>query len=287
MSELLDKDALRFTEYAAELMVYFERHKLIEISKKILVEIALERPELVQEWIGANIKRIASEIYRDCLLGGKDGVVSLLNLSAGYLYRVVIFGRKGSGRKTQAINLAKRFNLVYIDAENLIHKCLRGDDQNPNDPLARELQRSFYYNNCEAKGKALADIISRRVIHQDALRRGWVLVNFPNTAKDFKEIMEHWKVPSNKLVYMKCSEKICLKRLLNSPNSGAPYHTCSYYTHEMSFYNAHEKKIENYLRRRHETIYINSEGCSDEVKLSLLSLIAKTPYLLGERKDVV
>lgn len=33
MSELLDKDTLRFTEYAAELMVYFERHKLIEISK--------------------------------------------------------------------------------------------------------------------------------------------------------------------------------------------------------------------------------------------------------------
>lgn len=41
--------------------------------KKILVELALERPELVQEWIGANIKRIASEIYRDCLFGGKDG----------------------------------------------------------------------------------------------------------------------------------------------------------------------------------------------------------------------
>uniref|UniRef100_A0A1A9WT19 Adenylate kinase n=1 Tax=Glossina brevipalpis TaxID=37001 RepID=A0A1A9WT19_9MUSC len=287
MSELLGKDTLRFTEYAAELMVYFERHKLIEISKKILVELALERPELVQEWIGANIKRIASEIYRDCLLDGKNGVVSMLNLSANYLYRIVIFGRKGSGRKTQAVNLMKRFNLVYIDAEHVIYQSLRGDDENPNDPLARELQRSFYYNNCDAKGKALADVISRRILHTDALRRGWVLVNFPNNVKDFKEIMEQWKIPPNKLVYMKCSEKVSLKRLLNSPDTGAPHHNFSYYNHEMRFYNLHEKRIENYIRRRHETVYVNSEPCSEEVKFALLSSIAKMPYLLGERKDIV
>lgn len=127
----LSNTEYKLTEYAAETMVYFEKHKLIEIVKvrqhsiwnnilnqislikqKILVECSLERPENPQEWIGKNLKRIAQEIYEDCLNGGENNCIKPLKMSSKYLYRIVIFGRPGSGKKTQANYLQKQFNLV-------------------------------------------------------------------------------------------------------------------------------------------------------------------------------
>uniref|UniRef100_A0A1I8PWI0 Uncharacterized protein n=1 Tax=Stomoxys calcitrans TaxID=35570 RepID=A0A1I8PWI0_STOCA len=156
-------------EYAAELMVYFEKHKLIEISKRILVECALERPDNVPLWMGKNIKRIAASIYQDCLNQGKDGVIASLHLSANFLYRVVFFGRRGSGRKTQAIYLARRFNLVY--------------------------------------------------------------------SKD------------------------------------------------MWFYKQNEIAIDEYLSKRHETIYVNGSGNSQAVKNEMFAKLEKTPYIMGCKQD--
>lgn len=90
------------------------------------MECAIERPDDVQLWIGQNIKRIANEIYHDCLNQGKDGIVRSLHLSTHYLYRIVMFGRRGSGRKTQALYLVSRFNLVFSNCVFLNLKiCIR------------------------------------------------------------------------------------------------------------------------------------------------------------------
>ncbi|XP_059223498.1 adenylate kinase 8 [Stomoxys calcitrans] len=272
-------------EYAAELMVYFEKHKLIEISKRILVECALERPDNVPLWMGKNIKRIAASIYQDCLNQGKDGVIASLHLSANFLYRVVFFGRRGSGRKTQAIYLARRFNLVYLNAENLIHQYLRGDDKNPQEPLARELQRAFYYNNCKAKSTALAAIISKRLLDEDCLTQGWVLVNFPHTTADFRELLENFKIPPNKVVYLQCPEEICMSRLLDMPNCGLPSNNRKYFEQEMWFYKQNEIAIDEYLSKRHETIYVNGSGNSQAVKNEMFAKLEKTPYIMGCKQD--
>lgn len=76
------------------------------------MECALKRPSNVQEWMGKNIKRIANEIYQDCLQQGKHGIVESLHLSKSFVYRIVLLGRPGSGRKTQASYLLKQFNVV-------------------------------------------------------------------------------------------------------------------------------------------------------------------------------
>ncbi|XP_023302930.2 adenylate kinase 8 [Lucilia cuprina] len=282
---LLNKNELNLTEYAAETMVYFERHKLIEITKKILVECALIRPQDAQEWIGRNIKRIANEIYQDCLNGGKNGFIKSLHLSTNYLYRIMLFGRPGSGRKTQAYNLVSKYNVVLIDAEMLIYQHLRGDDNRPYDTLDRELQRAFYYNNCAAKSKALLNIIAQRVLEKDCLNRGWILLNFPHTLQDFKDILENFKLPPNKLFYLKCPEMLCMRRLINMHNLGKPSHTCSYYEQEMRFFNKYEDEILNYLLKRHETIVVDAQASSEQVKMFLLSSIIQTPHLMGFKRN--
>ncbi|XP_061400114.1 adenylate kinase-like [Musca vetustissima] len=288
MSFIVDKNNYKLLEFAAEVMVYFEKHKIIEIAKRILIECALERPRNTQLWIAKNIKRIAVEIYDDCLKGGKCGMVASLNMTPRYLYRVVMFGRHGSGRKTQAQYLIKRFNLILIDAEKLIYQHLRGDDTAPHDPLARELQRAFYYDNCQAKLQALANIISRRLLDCDCLRHGWILINFPHTLQDIQELMERFKIPPNKFVYLRCPEKMCMLRLINMPNMKETLQAnCDYYEQKMRFFNNQEPQIESYLMKRQETIIVDASQPTNVVKTEMLSLIEKTPYLMGFKHDLI
>ncbi|XP_061400958.1 adenylate kinase 8-like [Musca vetustissima] len=261
MSFIVDKNNYKLLEFAAEVMVYFEKHKIIEIAKL---------------WIAKNIKRIAAEIYEDCLKGGKCGMVASLNMTPRYLYRVVMFGRHGSGRKTQAQYLIKRFNLIL------------SDDTAPHDPLARELQRAFYYDKCQAKSHALANIISRRFLDCDCLRHGWILINFPHTLQDIQELMERFKIPPNKFVYLRCPEKMCMLRLINMPNMKETLQAnCDYYEQEMRFFNNQEPQIESYLMKRQETIIVDASQPTNVVKTEMLSLIEKTPYLMGFKHDLI
>lgn len=115
----------------------------------------------------------------------------------------------------------------------LIYQCLRGNDDNPHDIFDRELQRAFYYDNCPAKSAALLNIISRRLLEKDCLSRGWVLINFAHTLQDFKNILENFIIPPNKLIYLNCSEQTCLRRLSNMPSLGKPNQNFSYYEHEV------------------------------------------------------
>lgn len=99
--------------------------------------------------------------------------------------------------------------------------------------MARELQRAFYYNNCEAKCKAIANIIARRILWKDALHQGWVLVNYPNSLTDIREVFENWKVPPNKLLYLQCNETTCMRRLVQMPDIGNPQQNHQYFEHEV------------------------------------------------------
>ena len=82
----------------------------------------------------AEVRRFYSNISRIIHYGPKDGhpenhqtiegvLHSIIDISAkteipldsknnSYCYRIVIYGRRGSGRKTQALTLAKRYNLI-------------------------------------------------------------------------------------------------------------------------------------------------------------------------------
>lgn len=78
----------------------------------------MQRPTNPQQWIGKNLKRIAQEIYEDCLKQGQNNTIKSLQMSSNYLYRIIVYGRPGSGRKTQAFYLQKLFNLVLSMISN-------------------------------------------------------------------------------------------------------------------------------------------------------------------------
>lgn len=49
----------------------------------------------------------------------------------------------------------------------------------------------------------------------------------------------------------------------------------------MHFFDQNKKEIIEYLLKRHETIFVNAEQTSENVKTELLSSIIKSPYVMG------
>lgn len=168
-----------------------------------------------------------------------------------------------------------------VDAEILIYQNLRES----NCPLAKQLQDAFESENVIEKSKIIGKIICRRMLQLDALRYGWVLINYPCRLNECVQLFEHFKIPPNKFVYLKCSEKMALRRLVAKPNLGRPQDNCEYMQQEMRFYDKYEEDIDEYLARRHEVIYINAEFCAEVVKNDVMARLLKSPYVLGFKQD--
>lgn len=49
----------------------------------------------------------------------------------------------------------------------------------------------------------------------------------------------------------------------------------------MRFFNKQEQAIEEYFNKRYETICLNAELITPQVKCNMLSCLMKTPYLMG------
>ncbi|XP_054728240.1 adenylate kinase 8 [Anastrepha obliqua] len=268
---------LAIAEYSAELMVYFEKHKIIEIVTRLMAEIGLIRPTDPQHWIATNIRRIADEFYHKCLKASYTGSkIDYYQLPRHFHHRIVVFGRSGSGRKTQAIAMAKRFNLIYIDAEQLIYATFFR-----NDNLAQMLHKAFADDVAKDKSAALCKIIQQRLIQMDALRQGWVLINYPRNVEEFTEMFEKFKIPPNKVVYLQCPELIAMRRLVTRPDLGCPQNTCEYIEQEMTYFTRNEPAVNEYLARRHETIYVDSTPCFEAVRTNLWTQMERLPYVMG------
>ncbi|XP_036338632.1 adenylate kinase-like [Rhagoletis pomonella] len=268
---------LAMAEYSAELMVYFEKHKIIEIITRLMAEIGLIRPTNPQHWIAKNIRRIADEFYHMCLKASyTNSNIDYYQLPRRFHHRIVVFGRSGSGRKTQALAMTKRFNLVYIDADQLIHATFF-----LNDGLSRLLHKAFADNVAKDKSMVVAEIIQRRLAQMDALRQGWVLINYPHNVEEFTEMFEKFKIPPNKLVYLQCPELMALRRLVTKPDLGCPQNKCKYIEHEMRYFSRNEATVNEYLARRHETIYIDATRCFEAVRTNLWRQMERLPYVMG------
>lgn len=53
----------------------------------------------------------------------------------------------------------------------------------------------------------------------------------------------------------------------------------------MRFYQENEDKIDNYLKKREETIDLDSSKDSQAVKMEMLALIEKSPYIIGFKQN--
>ncbi|CAK1548042.1 unnamed protein product [Leptosia nina] len=138
---------------------------------------------------------------RACAAGAQGRGQGLHAIGAPGVYRVLILGPRGSGRRTQAMLAAKHFDLVFLDFDALFSEAkLKKDD------VGEKLR------NWGCSVQLRADVVRRRIAMKDCIDNGWVLTGYPVTGTDF-ELLDMMPTPPNRIIFLNVDEKTCRSRL--------------------------------------------------------------------------
>ncbi|XP_046817716.1 adenylate kinase 8 [Vespa crabro] len=163
------------------------------------------------------------EAYANCLIEIEIGIRSIEELGrdcialtkikkhsgAPSLFRIVLIGSRGSGCRTLAKYLTKRFDLIHVDF-NYIMKQVRLQET----PIS-EVLRSFEHRWGEKPNPEIRiQIIDNYINKPECLNRGWVLTSYPITVEDFK-LLDMIDTPPNKVIFVEVNADIRKERLLN------------------------------------------------------------------------
>ncbi|XP_049888016.1 adenylate kinase 8 [Pectinophora gossypiella] len=153
-----------------------------------------------------DIVKISSKCFngiRACAGGAQGPGQGHQVVGAPGVYRVLLIGPRGSGRKTQARMLARHFGLVYIDFTELYHIA-----RERNDDAGEKLRN--YGISLQLK----AEIVRRRIMEKDCIDHGWVMTGYPATGNDFENI-DNMETPPNRVIILNSDWATCKQRALN------------------------------------------------------------------------
>ncbi|XP_037916943.1 adenylate kinase 8 isoform X1 [Hermetia illucens] len=203
-----------------------------------------------------------------------------------FLPRIVIFGRKGSGRKTQAKALANHFNLVFVDVQQLLLHNISSETRLGK--ILRHVVDSRDYSDA-----IISNLVQQRLLERDCLKNGWVLVGYPTDVDGFKH-MQEFVVPPNKIVFLHCRERVVMRRLINSWNRmqfgqnmsnkdecndqterllQVRKHWIKNASNELEYFDGNKRKILDYLATKKETIHIDGNHSRNTVTTKLFARI--------------
>ncbi|XP_017856310.1 PREDICTED: adenylate kinase 8 [Drosophila arizonae] len=273
----MDRDAL--VRFSASYMYYVEKHKLLDIMSRILAEATVQQIEDVRRWLGENIRHIAQEIYSKAMNAFHLGIdADYYQLPKNFYHRIVLHGRVGSGRRSLAHVLAQRWNLLILDADTLAYHHINGQARGRKVPLLQEgIEKRSVYKISEAIG----NIIQKRLLQEDALHRGWILINYPNNRCEARELFETFSVPPNRLIFLQVDEQTARMRLLMRKYAPCPQDNITYMDYQMQQFRKSEPLLNTYLSHRREVLYVDATECFETVKCFIMSQLTKTPYMLG------
>ncbi|KAL6260647.1 hypothetical protein P5V15_008166 [Pogonomyrmex californicus] len=125
------------------------------------------------------------------------------------LFRIVLIGPRGSGRRSLAKHISEKFNLVYVDFNYILEQaCLRET------ALSEMLRLCEHRCVQKFKSEAQIQIIEQYVLKSDCLKRGWILIGYPNTVEEFK-LLDMISTPPNRVIVLKINTQICGEKIVN------------------------------------------------------------------------
>ena len=120
--------------------------------------------------------------------------------------RIIILGPPGSGRSTQAKNLAKKYGIVHVSVIELLK-----------DEISRQTVRGKIIAECMSKGELVPSItvislVEKRLKDSDWYTNGWVIDGFPKTVEQVS-LLTQMKIVPTKVIVLECKQEICIERL--------------------------------------------------------------------------
>ena len=119
--------------------------------------------------------------------------------------RIIILGPPGSGRATQASNIAKRYGMVHVSVMELLKN-----------EMHKKTTRGKEISEFVAKGElvpsnTVISLVENRLKQSDCYINGWVMDGFPKTI-ELVSLLTQMKINPTKVVKLECKQEVYIDR---------------------------------------------------------------------------
>lgn len=131
--------------------------------------------------------------------------------------RCLVLGAPGCGQEKQCPKIAAKFDLVYINVDELIEEEMRRDSN-----LKTDIE-PYYNGGMCIPDDTLSTLVTTRLLQSDCRKRGWLLSGFPQTVAQANALTAAGIRP-NRCIVLEAPPSLALSRVSErkyDPNSGA------------------------------------------------------------------
>lgn len=179
------------------------------------------------------------------------------------MINIVLFGPPGSGKGTQAVNMAEKYDLLHISTGDLFRNAIKNETE-------MGLKAKAYMD----KGNLVPDEVTigmmNAVINNNPDANGIIFDGFPRTvtqAEALDAFLNERKTPISKMIALDVTDEELVKRLLNrGKDSGrADDKDESIIKNRISVYNEQTLPVASFYKAQNKLKHIKGEGSIDEI----------------------
>lgn len=182
---------------------------------------------------------------------------------------LILFGAPGAGKGTQAVELAKRFNLIHISTGEIFR-----------DAIAEHSEMGEIANSYISKGNLVPDDITVKIVKerlaQEDCKNGFILDGFPRTlpqAECLDQICLELNISIDHVIDIEVNEDELIRRLSGRrvcKTCGASYHI-----------DFNPSKVENVCDKCNGELYTRKDDEKESVAVRLKTYKSSTMPLIN------
>lgn len=182
---------------------------------------------------------------------------------------LILFGAPGAGKGTQAVELAKRFNLIHISTGEIFR-----------DAIAEHSEMGEIANSYISKGNLVPDDITVKIVKerlaQEDCKNGFILDGFPRTlpqAECLDQICLELNISIDHVIDIEVNEDELIRRLSGRrvcKSCGASYHI-----------DFNPSKVENVCDKCNGELYTRKDDEKESVAVRLKTYKSSTMPLIN------
>tara|TARA_B110000037_G_scaffold188816_1_gene220565 strand:- start:723 stop:1298 length:576 start_codon:yes stop_codon:yes gene_type:complete len=174
------------------------------------------------------------------------------------MINIVLFGPPGSGKGTQAVKIAEKYDLLHISTGDLFRNAIKN-----------ETEMGLKAKAFIVKGNLVPDEVTigmmNAVINENPNVNGIIFDGFPRTvaqAEALDVFLNEKKKPVSRMIQLDVSEKELIARLLNrGKDSGrADDQDTKIIQNRISVYNEQTLPVANFYEKQNKLTHLKGEG---------------------------